>query len=123
MRPTLRAFATLLLTTTALAGWTLFHLELKGSFPAADAALAEAPPEIWLEFSVAPDMARTSFSVRGPDGNVALGTVKAGDKPEVVKAAVTGPMAAGTYTLSWAGAPVDDHVVRGRFTFTVQAAR
>jgi len=123
MRARSKAVTTLVLALAVLVGWTAFHLELNGSFPEADATVAESPAEIWLEFSVAPDMARTSFSVRGPVGNVELGEVVNGAKPEVVKAAVKGPMPAGTYTVSWAGAPANDHVVRGRFTFTVQADR
>lgn len=123
MRTRSTAAVVLLLASAALAGWVPFHLELNASFPEADAVVTEAPTEIWLEFSVAPDMGRTSFSVRGPDGNVELGAVTAGGKPEVVKAAVKGAMPAGSYTVSWAGAPLNDHVVRGRFAFTVQAAQ
>jgi methionine-rich copper-binding protein CopC len=119
----LKTTATLAFAAAVLSGWTAFHLELYESFPDADAVVAEAPAEIWLEFSVAPDMERTSFSVRGPEGNVELGDITAGEKPEIIKAAVTGAMAAGEYTVSWAGAPPDDHVVRGRYNFTVGTAR
>ena len=115
--------AALLLVTSVLVGWTAFHLELNGSFPEADAAVATAPAEIWLEFSVAPDMARTSFSMRGAGGNVELGPVTAGEKPQISKAKVVGTMAAGSYTVSWVGAPADDHVVRGRYASTVGAHR
>jgi methionine-rich copper-binding protein CopC len=123
MRATFKAASALLLAVAILSGWTVRHLDLKASFPEADAALAQAPAEIWLEFSVAPDMARTSFSVRGPAGNVELGPVTAGAKPEIIKAAVKGATPPGSYTVSWAGAPPNDHVVRGRFTFTVAARR
>ena len=103
-----------------LLGWTVRHLELSDSFPKADAVLEAAPTVIWLEFSVAPDLARSSFSVRGPAGNVELAQITTGDKPLVLKADVKGAMPAGAYTVSWAGAPPSDHVVRGRFTFTVR---
>lgn len=115
----LRATALPLLALSTLAGWTLVHLELKSSFPAADQALESPPAEIWLEYSVVPDMERSSFSVRGPAGIVALDSIRAGEKPEVLKAAVKGPMPAGAYTVSWVGAPMGDHAVRGRFTFRV----
>jgi methionine-rich copper-binding protein CopC len=106
-----------------LAGWTTPHLELTASNPAADAVLAEAPAEIWLRFSVVPDMAETTFSVEGPEGPVALGEISAADEPEIVRADVEGSMPEGHYTLSWVGAPLDDHAVRGRFSFAVKAAR
>lgn len=115
--------AALLLATTALLGSTPFHLELNDSFPEADAVLDEAPTEIWLEFSVAPDRERSSFSVRGPGGNVELGEVAAGDEPEVLEATVIGAMPPGVYTVSWVGAPEGDHTVRGRFAFTIHAQR
>ena len=67
-------------------------------------------------------MERTSFSVRGPAGAVALDSIAVGDEPEVVKAAVAGNMPEGRYTLSWVGAPIGDHTVRGRFSFSVGEA-
>ncbi len=109
-----------LVSAMLLSGWTAFHLELQASHPAADAVLEEAPTEIWLHFSVVPDMERTSFSVRGPAGAVKLGDIVVGDEPQIVKAVVEGEMPAGAYTLSWVGAPPDDHTVRGRFAFSIQ---
>lgn len=108
-----------------LIGWTAFHLELAGSYPEADAVLAEAPTEMWLEFSVVPDVERTSFSVRGPDGRIALGDIhqKEDGEGKILRAEVSGPMPAGSYTVSWVGAPIDDHTVRGRFSFSIEAAR
>jgi len=121
-RPAIAAFLSLA-GALLLAGWTAFHLELAASFPEADQSLAEAPAEIWLEFSVMPDMERSSFSVRGPDGKVDLGEISVGDTPEVVRADVVGAMPPGSYTLSWVGAPMEDHAVRGRFTFSVGESR
>ena len=107
--------------SAVLVAWTAFHLELTDSHPKAGQTMVEAPAEIWLRFSVVPDTARSSFSVRGPEGNVALGDIAPGASPEVLRAPVAGPMPAGTYTVSWVGAPMDDHAVRGRFTFTIGA--
>jgi len=119
----IRAAALLLLATVLLGARTLVHLEVKASFPGADAILEEPPGEIWLEFTAVPDAARSSFSVRGPAGHVALDSIRAGAKPEVLTAAVIGPMPAGTYTVSWVGAPLGDHTVRGRFAFRVGEGR
>lgn len=120
-RLTLPASAVLLIPVLAAAGGA-FHLELVDSFPKADAVVHEAPSQIWLQFSVAPDMEQTSFAVRGADGNIELGEITVGESPEVIQAAVAQPLEDGEYTLSWVGAPVDDHPVRGRYTFTVSVA-
>ena len=103
-----------------LVGWIPFHLELESSYPEADAALEEAPSQIWLRFSVEPDMERTSFSVRGPQGVVELGAIATGEEARIIVAEVVGEMPAGNYTLSWIGAPMDDHTVRGRFDFAIE---
>ena len=118
-----RALATAVVLSSAvlLMGWTTFHIELNASFPDEDQALTEAPEEVWLEFSVPVDMERSSFSIRGEDGSVDLAEISAGDSPEFLRADVDGSLAAGTYTVSWVAAPLDDHAVRGRFKFSVQA--
>ena len=122
MRPALSAGSALMMAM-ALVGWTVFHLELTDSFPKADEVLKSSPGEMWLEFSVVPDLARTSFSVRGPAGKVELGAIAVGDSPKTVRAKVTAPLPDGEYTLSWVGAPMRDHTVRGRYSFTVAVGR
>ena len=117
-----RSLLTLLCVPLVLVAASPFHLDLIDSFPAEDEVITEAPGTFWLEFSAPPDMERSSFSVRGPDGAVALGDLVKGDKEEVVQAAVEGELAPGTYMLSWVAAPMDDHAVRGRFEFTVGEA-
>lgn len=102
-----------------LVGWAAFHLELTASHPEADGTVVEAPAEIWLQFSVAPDTAQSSFSVRGPDGSLELGDIVLGEEPEILRAQVKGAMPSGEYTVSWVGAPLDDHPVRGRYKFSV----
>jgi methionine-rich copper-binding protein CopC len=119
----IRFSALLAVLPLTLAAALPMHLELVDSYPKEEQVLTESPAEIWLRFSVAPDMEQTSFSVRGPDGSVELGTIAVGDASEVIRATVTGELGAGEYTLSWVGAPPDDHAVRGRYTFTVAAAR
>jgi len=118
-----RLGALVLILTLVLSGWKVFHIELTGSFPSEEQALAEVPEQIWLEFSVTPDTARSSFSVRGPDGRVELGDIVMGESEEILTAPVTGPMPVGDYTVSWVAAPLDDHTVRGRYSFTIEASR
>lgn len=112
-----------LIVALGLIGWKAFHLELTDSFPKADEVLKTSPAEVWLEFSVVPDLARTSFSVRGPAGKVDLAPIAAGSSPKTLKAKVNAPLGNGEYTVSWVGAPLDDHTVRGRFSFTVATGR
>jgi methionine-rich copper-binding protein CopC len=118
-----RLIPALFAVTLILGAWTTFHLDLVDSLPKEDQVLEEAPEVVWLEFSAAPDMSRSSFSIRGPEGGVELGEMEAGDEEEVIRARVVGEMPAGTYTLSWVGAPIDDHTVRGRFDFTIESAQ
>jgi methionine-rich copper-binding protein CopC len=118
-----RLIPALFAVTLILGAWTTFHLDLVDSLPKEDQVLEEAPEVVWLEFSAVPDMSRSSFSIRGPEGGVELGEMEAGDEEEVIRARVVGEMPAGTYTLSWVGAPIDDHTVRGRFDFTIESAQ
>ena len=104
-----------------LGAWTLFHIELVDSLPKADQVLDAAPQEIWLKFSTNPDTARSTFSIRGPAGGVDLGEVvmDAEDDPTVLRAVWEGEVPPGSYTVSWVAAPMEDHAVRGRFSFTI----
>ena len=108
-----------------LGAWTVFHIELTDSFPKDGQALAEAPAEIWLEFSVVPDTATSTFTVRGPAGSVVLDSIhwnpESDDK--VLKATVEGETPAGDYIISWVAAPVGDHGGRGRIPFTISGGR
>ena len=101
-----------------------FHLELLESMPGEDASLASSPEEVWLKFNEPPDMSRTSFSIRGPDGSVELDSIRSSSEdPDVVRAKVLGAMPEGSYTVSWLAAPTDDHGVRGRYSFTIGQGR
>ena len=104
-----------------LGAWTLFHIELVGSLPRADQVLPAAPQEVWLKFSTMPDTARSTFSIRGPAGGVDLGEVLMDAEADstVLKAVVEGEMPPGAHTVSWVAAPMEDHAVRGRFSFTI----
>ena len=99
------------------------HIEVTASFPDEDQELSAPPTEIWLQFSVVPDMEQTSFSVRGPEGSVELGEIEVGEDPTVIKAEVSAPIGSGAYTVSWVGAAPDDHAERGRYAFSIDTGR
>lgn len=107
----------------SLLGATTVHLELTASFPKADAELEAAPDEIWLEFSAEPDLEQSGFLLNGPGGYVELGEIQVGENGKTLEAAVEGAMPEGDYRVSWTAAPVDDHAVRGRYSFRVVGAR
>ena len=108
-----------------LGAWTLFHIDLRDSYPKADQALEESPQEIWLEFSVQPDTSQSTFSIRGPAGGVDLGEIRwsSDEDPTFLRASVEGEMPAGAYIISWLAAPMDDHGGRGRINFTIAEPR
>lgn len=76
-----RSWIAALALPLATVAWTAFHLDLVDSYPKADQTLAAPPSEVWLRFSTAPDIARSSFSARGPGGAVELGAVATGGAP------------------------------------------
>lgn len=102
-------------------GLALAHGALKKSLPANGAHLTSAPRELRLTFTEAPELAFTRIELIGPDGNpVSLDPLRAvNDSTQVIVAQITGPLAAGVYTVRWQIAGKDGHPVRDRFTFTI----
>lgn len=99
------------------------HLELLNSYPKKDQTIASAPIDVSLVFSESADSARSSISLQGPSGAVALGPIRVQDEKLVLLAKVQGAMPAGTYTVSWATAAPDDDLVKGSFRFTLRSDR
>lgn len=105
-----------------LSGAAYWHLDLTDSRPKQDEVLAESPPEIWLQFNQAPDLAQSGISLGGPGGAVRLEKVVLADSVSL-SARILDPLAPGEYTVSWRAAPHDDHGIRGRYGFTVEGSR
>ena len=97
------------------------HGALRRSTPANNARLNEAPRELRLEFTEAPELAVATVELFGPDSSrVALAPLAtAPGAPSTIVAAIRGPLVAGTYTVAWKIAGKDGHPVRGRFRFTI----
>jgi len=98
------------------------HGGLKSSNPRGGARLDRAPTELVLDFTEASPLSVTRARLVGADSvPVALGALAhvAGSGERSVRAAITGPLAAGTYAVEWQTAGADGHPVRGRFTFVV----
>jgi putative copper export protein/methionine-rich copper-binding protein CopC len=99
------------------------HGALRRSTPASSARLTEAPRDLRLEFTEAPELAVATVELFGPDsGRVALAPLAtAPGAPSTIVAAIRGLLVAGTYTVAWKIAGKDGHPVRGRFRFTIAA--
>ncbi len=108
----------LIVACSLLIGAAFWHIELTDSRPKADEVLEAAPSEIWLQFSVTPDLEQTGIALLGSSGMVELGEVSRVDSVSIT-ATVVGTMADGEYIVSWRSAPQGDHGSRGRFKFTV----
>lgn len=107
----------LALMSTAAVG---AHLTLVDSRPKEGAVLSQSPKEVWLRFNQRLDVPNSTIAVRGPAGAVALADVSAPDSLSL-SAEFVAPLEPGEYTVSWLGTPYEDHPVRGRYKFTVEA--
>jgi methionine-rich copper-binding protein CopC len=116
----LGATLTLSVATLMLTGAAYMHLTLVDSRPKEGATVAESPTNIWLRYNQRPDVSRSGISVRGPDGAVALGKAEQADSLSL-SAKVMMALEPGEYTVSWLAAAYDDHAIRGRYKFTVEA--
>ena len=99
------------------------HLRLERSAPATDTTVS-TPAEIRLWFSQATQEDATSIRLVDGDGElVELGDVTPAEGRTVHFASVSGPLAAGSYTVAWRTMAADGHVVRGDFSFAVTSTR
>jgi len=115
----LRALVVMLTLVALVPAIAIAHGALKRSSPASGAHLSEAPRELRLTFTEAPELAFTRIRLLGPDSaDVALGPLTI-DSALVAVVSVRGALVAGTYTVVWQVAGADGHPVRGRFRFTI----
>jgi len=107
-----------LVSIAGLAGFAL-HMRLVKSFPAEDQVVHQAPAEIQLWFSQAPELALTKVRLVGPeDATVKVAKAVATDDDKSVKLAIVDSLPEGTYSVTWQTASPDGHKVRGEYVFT-----
>ncbi len=101
------------------AAWA--HVKLESATPAAGARLTVLPRSLRLVFTEALELAVSSIELRDTDGAlVRLGSIaNPPDSASILIAAVEGPLAAGTYTVTWRVMGDDGHPVTGQFPFTI----
>ena len=111
--------ATLLLV---LATGLLAHGALRRAVPGAGERVA-APRELRLEFTEAVELAGTVIALADASGaSVALRPpVHPADTNDVIVVPIAGPMAPGSYRVTWQITGRDGHPVRGRYAFEVIA--
>jgi copper resistance protein C len=137
MRPTTaRAFRTLGLGLTAavmavgffgeaLEAEPTLHLRLERTEPAGDEVVTEAPAEIRLFFSEAPQMRGTTVRLADAAGELVATTGATADEddPREVYIRPDGELADGPYTVHWRVIAQDGHAQNGTFEFRVQTTR
>lgn len=108
------------LLLAALPGSAWAHGALRSSEPAEGAHLNVAPRGLRLTFTEAVELNFARLALSGPNGPVALGALAlAPDSATVLVAPITGPLAAGAYTVAWQVAGEDGHPVRGQIRFMI----
>lgn len=94
------------------------HLRLTKSEPAKDSVVAVPPKELKLWYSAKPQLRLSRVTLTGPTGAVTTGPVV--QDSLLLRVPVTGPMAAGAYTVNWITASSDGHPIKGSYGFTVK---
>jgi copper transport protein len=127
--PSLRARTALVLGWAALAlalpRAAAAHTHLRESSPAAGATVAPDVRQVRLRFSEAVEPSFTSVTLTGPDGKpLATGALAypTDGGGRVVLVSLSGPLAAGRWTVDWRTAAADGHPAKGSFSFTVREA-
>jgi methionine-rich copper-binding protein CopC len=116
--PTFVAMATAML---ALAGAASAHPHLKSAIPAPDAAVTSSPHAIRITFSEGLMAKYSGIEVVGAGGGmVALGPATLGASNKQLVAAVSSPLAPGTYTVNWRAVGDDTHHTSGHYSFHVK---
>lgn len=122
-RGSMKRFGRILSVVTAVLVMTALaqaHTKLEKSEPADGATLTAAPTSLQLFFNEKPDLKVTKVELAGPSGKVELGPAHSMADKDVM-AAIKGSVANGKYTVSWQTAGKDGHVLKGSYSFTVQA--
>lgn len=109
----------LALLTTAFVVEAPRHLRLTKSVPAKDAVLETAPIEIRLWYNQNVKMPVTSVTLTHKEAEIALPPVELTEEPKSFRVALPDSLGNGTYTVAWATAGNDDHVIHGSFSYTV----
>lgn len=96
------------------------HNRLVKAEPGVDSTVTKSPGQIRLWFKEPPELAVSSIKLTNAAATlVPTGEVRATDDKASIAVAVTAPLPAGKYTVTWKTTGTDGHVIRGSFGFTV----
>jgi hypothetical protein len=96
------------------------HNRLVKAEPGVDSTVTKSPGQVRLWFKEPPELAVSSIKLSDAAATlVPTGEVRATDDKASIAVAVTAPLRAGKYTVTWKTAGTDGHVIRGSFGFTV----
>jgi methionine-rich copper-binding protein CopC len=113
-----RLLSILAALSLAASGAAFAHAHLEKSQPADKSSASAAPKEVVLEFNEPVQV--TALTIQKGDETVQ----DLGPLPKAATAKVTVPMPAigsGKYIVKWRAVSDDNHVMNGKFTFTVVA--
>ena len=97
------------------------HQQLLSASPQEGASLSRVPGEIRLTFNQDVDVVLAGLRLVGPSGEVPLAALEVpADAPRVLLARISGPLAAGTYSVEWLVTGDDGHPVRGEYRFVIE---
>ncbi|HEX3700962.1 MAG TPA: copper resistance protein CopC [Phenylobacterium sp.] len=117
MHKTLLLAATAALLTTGHA-WA--HARLLHAAPKVGETVRGSPAELRLWFSESIDLPKSSVTLAGPAGPVAIGRLGLDPKsPRVVVAPLPRRLAPGAYHVTWGMTSLDTHHTDGDFMFKV----
>lgn len=112
-------------TATESEAAVALHLSLRGSVPAADSTLTEAPTEVRLIFSEEPQISGTRVRLVDSSEELVATSEATADEDDAreVYIRANAPLADGTYSVIWRTIAQDGHAQNGTFEFTVRAGR
>lgn len=97
------------------------HLAVVKTMPANGSTVTEQPARVQIWFSQQPSPRVSRLQMSGPGGDVELGALEINREDRSIAAAVEGTLAPGSYEITWRTAGDDGHVMRGTFTFSLDA--
>jgi methionine-rich copper-binding protein CopC len=98
------------------------HLALVRSQPDEDEVVGPTVSAIRLWFNERPDYPRARISLRGPSGDVEMGSPEMTDHPHSVVARIRRRLEPGDYRVSWEAAGSDGDLVYDRYDFRVRSS-
>ena len=119
MRPWLAALVAAAAAALALPAVAAAHATVSGVTPEAQSSVDAPPGQIVLRFDQSVTAVGDAIRVLAADGSIVSAPAVSADGGREIRAALTGELPRGPYTVRWRALSADGHVVSGVFTFGV----